>query len=80
MSALIGLAFEIAAYLFVGTVKMVWYGGKYLVYGPSKTEEEKRSALLNEQLHLMNNKLDRLEREVKEEKKLKDSITLRRSI
>ena len=80
MSALIGLAFEIAAYLFVGTVKMVWYGGKYLVYGKEKSEEEIRSAVLNEQLHLMNAKLDRLEKEVKTEKKLKESITLRRSI
>ena len=80
MSALLGLAFEIAAYLFVGTLKMVWYGGKYIVYGIEKNKEDQRAADLSEQLHLITDKLDKLAKEVHHEKKLTESLTLRRSI
>lgn len=80
MSALFGLAFEIAAYLFVGTLKMVWYGGKYLVYGIEKSKEEHRMSNLNGQLHLITDKLDKLTKEIHHEKKLTESLTFRRSI
>jgi hypothetical protein len=83
MSALIGLFVEITAFLFVKSLKLVWYGGKWLLVGTQsieKTEDEKRTELISQELHLITNKLDQLTKEVYTEKKLKESLTLRRSI
>ena len=83
MSALIGLFVEITAFLFVKSLKLVWYGGKWLLVGIQpieKTEDEKRTELISQELHLITNKLDQLTKEVHTEKKLKESLTFRRSI
>jgi hypothetical protein len=77
MSALVGLFIEIAASLFVKSLKLTWYGGKWLLVGTQlieKTEDEKRRELISQELHLIANKLDQLTKEIRTEKKLKESI------
>jgi hypothetical protein len=82
MSALIGLFIEISSWVLVKTIKLAWRGGTWLIVGtqpPNKSEEEKRTEIISQELHLITEKLDKLSREVHEEKKMKESLTLRKS-
>jgi len=67
--SLIGLAFDISAAILVGVTKVVWYGGKYIIYGRQKTPEES----LRDQIQLMDEKLNRLTEQL-ENKKLRHSV------
>jgi hypothetical protein len=80
MFTLISLAIDLTATALIGVLKLGYYGARYAMYGKEKTIEEEHAEELNSKLNLMSNKLDRLSKEVKEEKKLKESITLRQSI
>lgn len=83
MSAFIGLFVEITSWFLVKTIKLAWRGGTWLLVGsrpPEKTEEEKRIQLLSQELHLITEKLDKLSKEISCEKKLNESLTLRRSL
>jgi hypothetical protein len=72
MSALVGLFIEIAASLFVKSLKLTWYGGKWLLVGSQPIEN--RTELITQELHLITTKLDQLTKEIRKEKKLKESI------
>lgn len=83
MSAIIGLFVEIASWFLVKSIKLAWRGGTWLIVGSQtsvKTEEEKRIELISQELHLITEKLEKLSKDVHSEKKLKESLTLRRSI
>lgn len=71
MSVLFDLTLRAGVYLFVGALKTVWYGGKYII--GCKTEQ----AVISEQLQLITDKLDKL---AKEEKKLGPDRRTRQSI
>jgi hypothetical protein len=47
--------FELASYILINGFKMVWYSGKYIIYGSEESQ-------INKQLRLISDKLDKLEK------------------